>query len=158
MSPMCRCIFSAQNITRREAAKIDIIAGMHLANEARRFSLMWQIVAVNTIRESAVAAVCWLRNNRSVNRPRVRPLPSAPTKHSRIISMTGFIHTNKDALHTWLADFLSSNIAISGRRRRVIARSDHQSEKQVHGDAQSHRESVRRDNESETGIRLAHLN
>jgi hypothetical protein len=72
--------------------------------------------------------------------------------------MTVFIDTNKDALQTWLADFLSSNIAVSGRRRRLIARSDHQSEKQVQGDAQSHRESVRRDNESEIGIRLAHLN
>jgi hypothetical protein len=66
--------------------------------------------------------------------------------------MAVFIHTNKDALQTWLADFLSSNIAVSGRRRRLIARSDRQSEKQVHGDAQS------RDNESEIGIRLAHLN
>ncbi len=72
--------------------------------------------------------------------------------------MAVFIHTNKDALQTWLADFLSSNIAVSGRGRRLIARSDHQSEKQMHGDAQSHRESVRRDNESEIGIRLAHLN
>jgi hypothetical protein len=70
--------------------------------------------------------------------------------------MTAFIHTNKDALQTWLADFLSSDIAVSARR--LIARSDHESEKQVHGDAQSHRESVRRDNESEIGIRLAHLN
>jgi hypothetical protein len=66
--------------------------------------------------------------------------------------MAVFIHTNKDALQTWLADFLSSNIAVSGRPRRLITRSDHQSEKQVHGDAQS------RDNESEIGIRLAHLN
>ena len=66
--------------------------------------------------------------------------------------MTVFIHTNKHARQTWLADFLSSNIAVSGRRRRLLARSDHQSEKQVHGDAQS------RDNESEIGIRLAHLN
>jgi hypothetical protein len=66
--------------------------------------------------------------------------------------MAVFIHTNKDALQTWLADFLSSNIAVSGRRRRLIARSDHESGKQVHGDAQS------RDNESEIGIRLAHLN
>jgi hypothetical protein len=66
--------------------------------------------------------------------------------------MAVFIHTNKDALQTWLADFLSSNIAVSGRRRRLIARSDHESEKQVHGDAES------RDNESEIGIRLAHLN
>ncbi len=72
--------------------------------------------------------------------------------------MTVFIHTNKDALQTWLADFLSSNIAVSGRPLPLIARSDHQSEKQVHGDAQSHRESARRDNESEIGIRLAHLN
>jgi hypothetical protein len=72
--------------------------------------------------------------------------------------MALFIHTNKDALQTWLADFLSSNIAVSGRPRRLIARSDHQAEKQVHGDAQSHRESARRDNESEIGIRLAHLN
>ena len=66
--------------------------------------------------------------------------------------MAVFIHTNKDALQTWLADFLSSNIAVSGRRRRLIARSDHESEKQVHGDAES------RDNESEIGIRFAHLN
>jgi len=72
--------------------------------------------------------------------------------------MAVFIHTNKDALQTWLADFLSSNIAVSGRQRRLIAPSDHQSEKQVHGDAQAHRESVKRDNESEIGIRLAHLN
>jgi hypothetical protein len=72
--------------------------------------------------------------------------------------MTGFIHTNKDALQTWLADFLSSNIAVSGRRRRLFARSDRQSEKQVHSDAQSHRESVNRHDESEIGIRLAHLN
>jgi hypothetical protein len=72
--------------------------------------------------------------------------------------MTVFIDTNKDALQTWLADFLSSNIAVSGRRRRLIARSDHESEKQVHGDAESHRDSARRDNESEIGIRLAHLN
>lgn len=70
--------------------------------------------------------------------------------------MAVFIHTNKDALQTWLADFLSSNIAVS--TRRPIARSDHESEKQMHGDAQSHREAVRRDNESEIGIRLAHLN
>ena len=72
--------------------------------------------------------------------------------------MTVFIHTNKYALQTWLADFLSSNIAVSERGRRLIARSDHQSEKQVHGDAQSRRESVRRDDESEIGIQLAHLN
>jgi len=72
--------------------------------------------------------------------------------------MAVFIHTNKDALQTWLADFLSSNIAVSGRRRRLIARSDHQFERQVHDDAQSHRESVRHDNESEIKIRLAHLN
>jgi hypothetical protein len=32
MSRMCRCIFLAWNITRSEAAKIDIIAGMHLVN------------------------------------------------------------------------------------------------------------------------------
>ena len=72
--------------------------------------------------------------------------------------MTVFIPTNKDGLQTWLADFLSSNIAVSGRQRRVIAPSDHQSKKQVHGDAQAHRESLRRDNESEIEIRLAHLN
>ena len=66
--------------------------------------------------------------------------------------MTVPIQTNRDALQTWLADFLSSNIAVSGRRRRLIARSDHESEKQVHGNAES------RDNESEIGIRLAHLN
>jgi hypothetical protein len=72
--------------------------------------------------------------------------------------MTVFIHTNKDAPHTWLADFLSSNITISGRRRRAIARSDHQPEIQMPSDAQSHRESVRHDNESEIGNRSAHLN
>jgi hypothetical protein len=72
--------------------------------------------------------------------------------------MTVFIHTNSDALQTWLADFLSGNIAVSERRRPLIARSDHQPEKQMHSDAQSHRESVRRDNESEIGNRSAHLN
>jgi len=71
--------------------------------------------------------------------------------------MTVFIHTNKDAHQTWLGDFLSSNITVSGGRR-LIARSDHQPEIQVHSDAHSHRESVRRDNESETGNRSAHLN
>jgi len=45
------------------------------------------------------------------------------------------IQTNKDALQTWLADFLSSNSAISERRHRLIARSDHQPEKQMHSDA-----------------------
>jgi hypothetical protein len=49
--------------------------------------------------------------------------------------MTALIHTNKDALQTWLADFLSGNIAVSERRRRLIARSDHQPEKQMHSDA-----------------------
>jgi hypothetical protein len=68
--------------------------------------------------------------------------------------MTVFIQTNKDAQQTWLGDFLSSNITFSG----FIARSDHQPEIQVHSDAHSHRESVRRDNESETGNRSAHLN
>jgi hypothetical protein len=72
--------------------------------------------------------------------------------------MTVAIQTNKDALQTWLADFLSGNIAVLERRRRLIARSDHQPEKQMHSHAQSHRESARRDNESEIGIRLAHLN
>jgi hypothetical protein len=72
--------------------------------------------------------------------------------------MAVFIHANKDALQTWLADFLSSNIAVSEHRHPLIARSDHQPEKQMHSDAQSHRESARRDNESEIGIRLAHLN
>jgi len=72
--------------------------------------------------------------------------------------MTVFIHTNKDAHQTWLADFLSSNITISGRRRWIIARSDHQPEIQRHSDAHSHRESVRRDHESEAGNRSAHLN
>jgi hypothetical protein len=72
--------------------------------------------------------------------------------------MTVSIQTNKDAHQTWLADFLSSNIGISGHRRRVITRSDHQPETQMHGDAHSHRESVRRDNESEIGDRSAHLN
>ena len=72
--------------------------------------------------------------------------------------MAVFIHTNKDALQTWLTDFLSSNIAVSGRGRRLIPSSDQQSENQVQGDAQSHRESARRDTESEIGIRLAHLN
>jgi hypothetical protein len=72
--------------------------------------------------------------------------------------MAVFIHTNKDAPQTWLADFLTGNIAVAERRRPHIARSDHQPEKQMHSDAQSHRESARRDNESEIGIRLAHSN
>jgi hypothetical protein len=71
--------------------------------------------------------------------------------------MTILIHTNKDALQTWLADFLSSNIAVSGASVGLL-HAQIQSEKQVHGDVQSHRESVRRDDESEIGIRLAHLN
>ncbi|PYK36762.1 MAG: hypothetical protein DME54_00090 [Verrucomicrobia bacterium] len=71
--------------------------------------------------------------------------------------MTVPIQTNKDAVQTWLADFLSGNIAVAERRHPLIARSDHQPEKQMHSGAQSHRES-RRDNESEIGIRLAHLN
>jgi hypothetical protein len=70
--------------------------------------------------------------------------------------MAVFISTNKDALQTWLADFLSSNIAVSGRR--LIERSDHQPEKQIHSDAQSHRENVRHDNEFEIGNRSAHSN
>ncbi len=61
--------------------------------------------------------------------------------------MTVLIHTNKDALQTWLADFLSSNIAVS--RRRLSGRPDHQLEKQMRNDVQSHRQGVRRDNESE---------
>jgi hypothetical protein len=65
--------------------------------------------------------------------------------------MTVAIQTNKHALQTWLADFLSYNIAVSERGRRLITRSDNEPEKQMHSDAQSHRESVRRDNESETG-------
>jgi hypothetical protein len=72
--------------------------------------------------------------------------------------MAVFIHTKKDTLQTWLADFLSGNIAVAERRRPLIARSDHQPEKQMHSDAQSHRGTARRDNESEIGIRLAHLN
>ena len=72
--------------------------------------------------------------------------------------MTVFIHTNKDAHQTWLGDFLSSNITISEGRRRVIAHSDHQPEIQMHGDAHSSRETLRRDNESETGNRSAQLN
>jgi hypothetical protein len=72
--------------------------------------------------------------------------------------MTVFIQANKDALQTWLADFVSSNIAVSERRRWLIARSDHQPEKQMHSDAESHRESVTRNNESEIGNRSAHLN
>jgi hypothetical protein len=63
----------------------------------------------------------------------------------------------KDAQQTWLMDFLSSNITISGRQRRAIARSDHQSEIQMHGDAHSHRKSIRRDNVSENGVRSTHL-
>jgi hypothetical protein len=69
--------------------------------------------------------------------------------------MTVFIHTNKDAHQTWLADFVSSNITFSGHW--VIARSDHQFEIQMPGDAHSHRESIRRDNESEIEIRSRHL-
>jgi hypothetical protein len=60
--------------------------------------------------------------------------------------MTVFIHTKEDAHQTWLTDFLSSNITMSGRQRRVIARSEHQSEIQMRGDAHSHRESIRRGN------------
>jgi len=41
---------------------------------------------------------------------------------------------------------------MSGRQHRVIARSDYQSEIQMHADAYSHRESIRRGNESENGI------
>jgi hypothetical protein len=52
---------------------------------------------------------------------------------------------------------VSSNITISARRRWVIARSDHQSEIQMPGDAHSHRESIRRDNESEIESRSRHL-
>jgi hypothetical protein len=48
--------------------------------------------------------------------------------------MTVPIQTNRDALQTWLADFLTSNIAISERRRRLIARSDYQPERQMHSD------------------------
>jgi hypothetical protein len=72
--------------------------------------------------------------------------------------MTVFIHTNKDAHQTWLGDFLSSNITISGGRPRAIAGSDHQPEIQMHGDAHSARESVMRGIESEIGNRSAHLN
>jgi hypothetical protein len=49
--------------------------------------------------------------------------------------MTVPFQTNRDALQTWLADFLSSNITISERRRRLVARSDYQPERQMHGDA-----------------------
>ena len=65
--------------------------------------------------------------------------------------MTVFIQTNKDALQTWLADFLSGDIAVLERRHPLIVRSGHQPEKQIHSDAQSYRECVRRDNESEFG-------
>jgi hypothetical protein len=44
-----------------------------------------------------------------------------------------------------------------GRQRWVIARSGHQSGIQIHGGAHSHRESIRRDHESENGIRSTHL-
>jgi hypothetical protein len=47
--------------------------------------------------------------------------------------MTAFIHTNKNAHQTWLADFLSSNITISGRRRPVTACSHYQPEIRMHG-------------------------
>jgi hypothetical protein len=72
--------------------------------------------------------------------------------------MTAFIHKNNDAHQTWLADFLSSDIAISGRRRLDIARSDHQPENQMHSDAHSHRDQVRHENESENGNRPTNLN
>jgi hypothetical protein len=72
--------------------------------------------------------------------------------------MIVFIHTNKDAHQTWLEDFLFSNITISGCQPRVIAGSDHESELQIHSEAHSHRESVRRENESEIGNQQAHLN
>jgi len=49
--------------------------------------------------------------------------------------MTVPIQTNKDAMQTWVADFLSSNIAMSERRHPLIARSDHQPEKQMHSGA-----------------------
>jgi hypothetical protein len=49
--------------------------------------------------------------------------------------MTVPIQTNRDVLQTWLADFLSSKIANSGRRRLLIAHSDHQPERQMHSDA-----------------------
>jgi hypothetical protein len=68
--------------------------------------------------------------------------------------MTVFIHTNKDGLQTWLADFLSSNIAVSARRPRLTALSDHQPEKQMHSNARSHRKSIKA---SEIGNRSAHL-
>jgi hypothetical protein len=71
--------------------------------------------------------------------------------------MTVFIHTKKEAHQTWLTDFLSSNITMSDRQHRVIARSDHQSEIEMYGDAHWHRESIRRSNESENGIRSTHL-
>ena len=74
------------------------------------------------------------------------------------LSMAVFIHTNKDAHQTWLGDFLSSNITISGGRRRINARSDHQPEIQMHNDAHSPRERVRRDNESQIGNGPGHLN
>jgi hypothetical protein len=70
--------------------------------------------------------------------------------------MTVFIQPSKDALQTWLADFLSSNIAVSERRRRLIASSGDQPEKQVHNDAK-HRER-RRNNEPEIGNRSGYLN
>ena len=72
--------------------------------------------------------------------------------------MTLFISTNDDALQTWLTDFLSSDIVVSGHRRPLIERSDYEPEKQLPGDAQSRRESVKRGNECEIGNRWAHLN
>jgi hypothetical protein len=72
--------------------------------------------------------------------------------------MTVFIPTNKEASQTWLGDFLSSEIGVPECRRRLVERPDHQPEKQIHSDAQSHREKVRRDWESEIGSRSAHLN
>jgi hypothetical protein len=103
----------------------------------------------------------WIESDQGSSKRRVTAgaAPSLCTNQlgQNYLSMTVFIHTKKDARQTWLTDFLSSNITMPGRRHRVIARSDHQSEIQMHGDAHSHRESIMRDNESENGIRSMHL-
>jgi hypothetical protein len=53
-----------------------------------------QIVDVNTIRQSAVAAVCWLLNNRSVNRPRkLSGAPSLCTKQTQQNHLYDSLHS-----------------------------------------------------------------
>ena len=70
------------------------------------------------------------------------------------LSLYDSIHSYKQGRAANMArGLLSSNITVSG----FIARSDHQPEIQVHSDAHSHRESIKRDNDSEIGIGSTHL-